>query len=223
MKTMLAGVAALFATFGAAQAGWSEKVLIEFNGTSGANPAGALVANVAGVLYGTTTGGSVNDGTVFSLTPPAAGKSAWTEQVLFTFSGADGIYPYAGLIADAAGNLYGTTNSGGEYGHGTVFKLTPPVAGTTAWTHSVIWSFNGSNGNTPYAGLIADAAGNLYGTTYSGGASNDGTVFKLSPPAAGATVWTESILLSFKGTDGSNLNNSLGDFGLGVKVGRTRA
>jgi uncharacterized repeat protein (TIGR03803 family) len=85
---------------------------------------------------------------------------------------------------------------------GTVFKLTPPAAGQTAWTETVLVSFNGANGNGPAAGLIADSAGNLYGTTNEGGASGLGTVFKLTPPAAGQTAWTETVLVSFNGTNG---------------------
>ena len=79
-------------------------------------------------------------------------------------NGTDGVYPFAGLIFDAAGNLYGTTYEGGTYGYGTVFELTPTRGG--GWTETVLHSFgNGTDGDVPYAGLIFDAAGNLYGTT----------------------------------------------------------
>jgi uncharacterized repeat protein (TIGR03803 family) len=99
--------------------------------------------------------------------------------VLYSFAGSDGSHPRAGLIADAAGNLNGTTHNGGTSGYGTVFQLTPSGA------LNVLHSFTGgSDGTYPEAGLIADAAGNLYGTTYGGGASGQGTVFQLTPSGA---------------------------------------
>src|SRR5664280_693963 len=111
--------------------------------------------------------------------------SAWAaaqERVLHSFNenGTDGLNPYAGLIFDAAGNLYGTTFGGGAYGYpfGTVFELTPAAGG--GWTEKVLHNFNnnGTDGAYPYAGLIFDAAGNLYGTTAHGGTYNYGTVFE---------------------------------------------
>jgi uncharacterized repeat protein (TIGR03803 family) len=142
------------------------------------------------------------------------------ETVLYSFCAqarcTDGYYPVAGLIMDKAGNLYGTTEHGGawngDYGSGTVFELTPPAAGKTAWTHKVLYSFcaqvNCADGSYPAAGLIMDKAGNLYGTTFQGGAHYGfGTVFELTPPAAGKTAWTQKVLYSFCAqtncTDGS--------------------
>jgi uncharacterized repeat protein (TIGR03803 family) len=106
---------------------------------------------------------------VFKLSPSG------TETVLYTFTGGiDGGGPFAGLIADSAGNLYGTTVSGGV-GNGVVFKLSP------SGTETVLYSFTGgSDGGQPFAGLIADSAGNLYGTTNSGGLGNNGVVLKLA-------------------------------------------
>src|SRR5438094_3376844 len=99
-----------------------------------------------------------------------------TETVLYSFTGSDGAYPAAGLIADASGNLYGTTNSGGANSWGDVFKVTPKGTAT------VLYSFSPSvsDGFYPQAGLIADASGNLYGTTYYGDGHGYGTVFKLA-------------------------------------------
>jgi uncharacterized repeat protein (TIGR03803 family) len=112
-------------------------------------------------------------------------------------SGNDGQNPFAGLIAHQ-GVLYGTTQSGGASGNGTVFKLTPPAIGQTHWTEKVLYSFaGGSDGYLPNV-LIA-YQGALYGTTTFGGASNQGTVFKLTPPAIGQTKWTETIVHNFVG------------------------
>ena len=157
--------------------GWTETVLHSFNGTDGSNPYAGLIFDVAGNLYGTTSnGGDYGLGTVFELTPAAGG--GWTEQVLHSFNGTDGNGPIAGLIFDKNGDLYGTTAGGGNYGHGTVFELTPTAGG--GWAEQVLLSFEGSGGGDPQSGLIFDAAGNLYGTTQNGGAGV-GTVFELSP------------------------------------------
>jgi uncharacterized repeat protein (TIGR03803 family) len=119
----------------------------------------------------------------------------WKEKVLHNFgNGTDGDYLYGGLISNAAGNLYGTTYQGGTFGHGTVFELTPAAGG--GWTEQVLHSFgNGTDGAYLYGGLILDAAGNLYGTTYVGGTYGHGTVFELTPTAGGG--WTELVLYSF--------------------------
>jgi uncharacterized repeat protein (TIGR03803 family) len=202
-----------------AQAAWKETNLVSFNGTNGNNPDGGLIFDARGNLYGTTFhGGTSGNGDVFRLTPPAPGKTAWTETVLYTFSGTNGKGPNGNLIFDSAGNLYGTTVAGGAHGDGTVFKLTPPAPGKTAWTETVLLSFNGTNGNSPRGSLVRDKAGNLYGAAAGGGAvqcnPNNGlvgcgTIFKLTPPAAGKTAWTETTLVSFKGTDGSSPNGGL--------------
>jgi hypothetical protein len=86
-------------------------------------------------------------------------------------------------------------------GCGTVFKLTPPAAGETEWTESVLYRFAGKDGDglEPFAGLIMDASGALYSTTFTGGVDGNGTVFELTPPAAGKTKWSESVLYSFPG------------------------
>jgi len=130
--------------------------------------------------------------------------SGATEKILHSFRGEpiEGSVPASGLIADKAGNLYGTTTGGGAYQHGTVFKLTRDGRG--GWTGSVLHSFEGvPDGAEPYAGLIFDSEGSLYGTTFSGGtgtcplASTCGTVFKLALSASGE--WTESVLYNFRG------------------------
>jgi uncharacterized repeat protein (TIGR03803 family) len=155
-------------------------VLYRFTGRDGAVPHGRLTFDAAGNLCGTThNGGTTGYGTVFQLT------SSGVLNVLHSFTGGtDGAYPEAGLIADMAGNLYGTTGGGGAAGQGTVFQLTPSGA------LNVLHSFTGgSDGGRPAADLIADAAGNLYGTTVLGGANTScpggcGTVFELAAPAS---------------------------------------
>jgi uncharacterized repeat protein (TIGR03803 family) len=168
---------------------WTEAVLHNFgSGSDGIYPTSSLTFDSAGNLYGTTQAGGIYDfGTVFELMAAAGG--GWTETVVYTFNdnGADGYAPAAGaLIFDAAGNLYGTTTYGGAYFFGTVFKLTPTVRGT--WTETLLHEFAGPDGYSPWAGVIFDATGNLYGTTINGGTHqcNDqdfgcGTVFELMP------------------------------------------
>lgn len=214
--------AALFAmscglTFGQA----TEKVLWNFGGPNdGTNPAGSLVFDHSGNLYGTTTAGGANDnaGTVFQLSPESGG--VWTENVLYNFCSAlnredctDGQEPVVGVTFDKAGNLYGTTELGGKgcwafLGTcGTVFKLARPKSPATAWTESVLYAFCVSydfctDGMTPTSQVVFDASGNLYGTTLWGGGSVQGgnlgiaagDVFELTP---GSDGWTETVLYSF--------------------------
>jgi uncharacterized repeat protein (TIGR03803 family) len=162
--------------------------LATFNFTNGASPEAGLIVDASGNLYGTTNGGGTNyQGTVFKI---AAGTNALS--TLVTFDETNGSYPAAGLIADASGNLYGTTTQGGMNNDGTVFKI---AAGTH--TFSTVVTFDGTNGSGPQAGLIADAAGNLYGTTGYGGTSNDGTVFKIAAGTHGLNT-----LAVFDGTEG---------------------
>jgi uncharacterized repeat protein (TIGR03803 family) len=172
----------------------TETVLYSFGAFGdGVSPYAGLIFDAAGNLYGTTYGGGAYQcslgagcGTVFELSPNGTG--GWTETVLHSFgNGTDGAIPSAGLIFDAAGNLYGTTAYGGDYGgyngDGTVFELSPNGSG--GWTETVLHNFhyNGTDGVSPYAGLIFDAAGNLYGTTREGGTSSYGTVFEITPVA----------------------------------------
>ena len=171
------------------------KVLHTFNGKNGAGPMGVLIRDAAGNLYGTTAGGGAGKcskfgcGTAFMLNK--AGKQVW----LHSFQGTNGLGPYAGLLRDAAGNLFGTTLEGGDtgcnapYGCGTVFKLDK-----TGKKETVLHKFTGiPDGYFPEALLVSDKAGNLYGTTYEGGADSLGAVFKID------TTRKEAVLYSFTG------------------------
>jgi len=162
--------------------GQTETVLYSFAGgtSDGMAPQAGLVQDASGNLYGTTTaGGAAGNGTVFELVAPKSRKGAWAEKVLYSFgTGTDGAAPVGRVVLDTAGNLYGTTSLGGASGYGTVFQLKP---GAT-WTETILHSFqNTDDGNTPYAGLVADASGNFYGAATAGGNNGGGTIFELSP------------------------------------------
>jgi uncharacterized repeat protein (TIGR03803 family) len=178
---------------------WTEKVLHSFNGQDGAEPFASLIFDAKGNLYGTTEAGGANgDGTVFELT---SSKGSWTETTLYNFNGQDGNEPEGGVVFDAKGNLYGTTTLGGTYDDGTVFELTSSGG---KWTERVLHNFNpsGKDALFPEASVVFDSNGNLYGTTYGGGANGAGTVFELTPTSKGA--WTAKVLHSFNlnGKDG---------------------
>lgn len=189
----------------------AETVLYNFTGgTDGGFPSGALVRDAAGNLYGTTVsggtgtsclGGTASCGTVFKL------DATGIETVLYSFTGPpDGGNPSAGLLRDAAGNLYGTSAYGGyllacfsSSGCGTVFKL------DSTGTETLLHRFSIGDGAFPLSGLIPDAAGNLYATTYSGGAYDYGTVFRLDRITSKLTV-----LYSFNlGPNGANPGSGL--------------
>ncbi|MGO9126696.1 MAG: choice-of-anchor tandem repeat GloVer-containing protein [Terriglobales bacterium] len=129
--------------------------------------------------------------------------AAQQEQVLYSFPTNSGFAadPFGGLIADTAGNLYGTTNLGGSSNYGSVYELSPPTS-NAGWRETDLYSFgDGDDGGFPYGALVFDAAGNLYGTTAGGGSSAClcGTVFELSPPASPGGSWTLTSLYSFVG------------------------
>jgi|ERR1700722_860148 len=183
-----------------------EQVLYNFFNVGGtANPLGGVISDASGNLYGTTFySGAYGNGMVYELTPAASG---WKQTILYSFNpnGIEGFGPTAGLIFDASGNLYGTTEFGGTgdctngFGCGTVFELSPSASGT--WTETILHDFQGTDGWEVHAGLVMDSAGNLYGTTANGGAYKQGTAFELSPGANG--TWTETTLHNFTGgTDG---------------------
>ena len=158
--------------------GWNETPVYRFSAATS-----TVVLDQAGNIYGSS---STNEHSmVYKLTP---GKKGWTKKTLFTFGNKkkDGAGSTT-LVLDAAGNIYGATVAGGLYGeeqeglgYGTVFELVPPV-GAGKYTEKVLWNFNGTDGEGPYAGVILDGAGNLYGTTSYGGSLGLGTVFEVTP------------------------------------------
>jgi uncharacterized repeat protein (TIGR03803 family) len=198
----------------AAQPAWSQtyRVLYSFTGgDDGASPQSSLIRDAEGNLYGTTyKGGAFHYGTVFRLDP--TGK----ERNLHSFDGVDGMWSSSSLLRDAAGTLYGTTQDGGtpegggcRHGCGTVFKV------DTAGKETVLYAFTGKAGGAlPYAGVVRDGNGNLYGTTYWGGHmsacgdSGCGTVFKLD------TAGKETVLHAFTG--GADGGHPYGDLTLDV-------
>jgi len=175
-----------------ADGGWTETLLYSFGKGDvlrGYDPVALIFDRTTGNLYGTAFQGGSGEcaagcGGVFELIPGGDGK--WTKKVLYIFHGSDGATPDATLTLDALGNLYGTTVQGGAHNDGTVFKLTPHANGK--WTETVLHSFNGKDGSSPYSTLVFDAAGSLYGTTSLGGNFSDcdnrdgcGVVFKITP------------------------------------------
>jgi uncharacterized repeat protein (TIGR03803 family) len=188
--------------------GWTETVLYSFSasGADGASPAAGITIGKNGTLYGTTSfGGANSTGTVFQLTKSAKG---WTEKVLHSFGATgDGSYPYAGVMLDAQGNLYGTTSIGGAVGYGSVYKLA-----NKTWTESLLYSFTGKNGDGSgmyYVNLISDKAGNLYGATAFGGTNGTGTVWELVYSKTKKT-YSEKVLYSFGVAGGSDGNYPYG-------------
>jgi uncharacterized repeat protein (TIGR03803 family) len=179
--------------------------LVSFNGTNGANPEGGLVMDANGDLFGTTfNGGANNVGTVFGILNTSSGYAS-TPTTLVNFNGTDGSLPSGSLSIDANGNLFGATSFGGAFFGGTVFEVTKTSLGY-ANTPTTLVSFDGTNGSIPDGGVIADANGNLFGTTRDGGAFGVGTVFEL---VKSGNSYTLTTLVSFNGADGSTPLGSL--------------
>jgi hypothetical protein len=206
--------ASLLAPCAAAQAHFA--TVYEFSG--GAAPAGLTAAN--GVLYGTA--GSPDCGTVFELQPPGPGGGQWTQTVLYTFTGENGdACGPNGLTAGPNGILYGASIGGGFTHDGTVFELLPPTSPSASWTETVLHSFTGGAGGTPFGNVIIGGQGEIYGAS-SDGTYGCGNVFELRPPAAPGGEWTETVLYSFQGgEDGSTPYSPVTTAGDGSIYGTT--
>jgi len=197
---------------------WTETILYSFpTAKQGYEPNGDLVFDSVGNLYGATMFGGGkgttcdsfyggNCGAEFKLSPSKKKGGAWAEKVLHSFAGGtDGANPNGGLVLDGKGNVYGTTYGGGNEsgecgsgGCGTAFELKPPTKKFGPWAEKQLHVFaGGSDGERPAAGMIFDAGGRLYGTTFSGG-----TIFSLTPPAQESQKWRKAILYSFNESDG---------------------
>jgi hypothetical protein len=210
---------------------WTETVLYVFKGQhygDGSSPAGTLLIDSSGNLYGGTGyggtgecmifGGVVGCGTVYELSPPKKQGEAWTEKVLYSFKGGkDGQLAGESLTFDAQGNIYGATAYGGGYGScnepyyqhcGAIYEVSPPKTKGGKWTEKVLYGFKGvksGNGANPNGGLVLDTKGAIYGTTYIGGyncphnsGQGCGTVFELMPRSKKGVLWKEKIMHRFK-------------------------
>jgi uncharacterized repeat protein (TIGR03803 family) len=188
--------------------------LAAFKGASnGSSPISGLISDSSGNFFGTTDGGgSTGYGTVFEL---VKNGTSYTVKTLATFSDALGGDPFAGLTADSSGNLFGTTSLGGSGGDGTVFELVKQGA---SYVFNTLVSFTGLNGSTPYGELIVDSLGNLFGTTYLGGAKGAGSVFELAKNGSGYTMTT---LMSFSGKNGADPDSALIQDSFGNLFGTT--
>ena len=181
---------------------WTQSVIHAFTGgDDGSGPGARVTVDRSGNVYGMTpTGGAYGLGTIYKI-HQAGG--AWDFRVIHAFTGgADGSSGSAGRMILRKGHLYGAATTGGNYGSGVVFELTPSGAG--GWHFRTIYSFQGEpDGNFPYGALLFDRGGNIYGTTYYGGENGIGAVYELSPRPIGG--WEERVLYSFQGgTDGNS-------------------
>ena len=174
---------------------WSESVVYQFDGAAGTRPNGIALSGALNrssrVFVTAFAGGSGNNGAIGVLQPNASGS--WTLLTAYSFVGRpDGAGPFGPVLLDKQGDAFGTTASGGVAGDGTVYRLKP---NGSVYSERVLYSFKGgSDGDHPQAGLTADSQGALYGTTQYGGASDMGTVFRLTPSRGG---YSERVLYSF--------------------------
>ena len=179
---------------------WKETQLYVFQGTDGALPTNAdLVFDSFGNIYGTTSQGGTPElctqygcGAAYQL---SKSNGSWTGQIIYHFEQGPGFDPYAGMISDSAGNLYGTTVGGGTYDYGTVYKLTQQNG---AWSQSTMYDFTPSPdfGAWPQAGLTSDNHGNLFAATWNSGPEGGGVAIQLSPVGEG---WNASLVYAFLG------------------------
>jgi uncharacterized repeat protein (TIGR03803 family) len=182
-------------------------ILVSFDDASGGGPLGGLLADTSGDLFGTISSGTTSDGAVFEIVKTATGY-ATTPTMLASFDGGDGSIPEGSLIADANGDLFGTTKfGGGASGQGVVFEIAKTPDGYAS-TPTTLAAFTGPDGLNPGDDLIADANGDLFGTAFSGGSDNMGTVFEIAKTADGYAD-TPTILVSFTATPGASFSTGL--------------
>jgi uncharacterized repeat protein (TIGR03803 family) len=197
LRRIVIGAVVAIASATGALAGAKFQVVYDFAGGTGdgAGPAGPLLTDGRGSLYGVTSnGGSADDGTVFRISQ--RGKE--TVLHVFTGTGGEGSEPFGGVIADASGNLYGATSGGGINGLGIVFEVAPNGSETVLHTFQGICCGN-SDGSFAYSSLVADGQGAMYGMTMNGGSSSDlGAVYRVMSDG------TESVIHAFAGTDGAH-------------------
>lgn len=205
------------------QQGWKQTVIHAFTGgdDGAVGSLGALLVDSRGALYGVTElGGQYGAGVAFRLSPSG---NNWNYTTMYAFQGLpDAGFPYGGLIADSRGRLYGTTYFGGANGLGSIFEIGAGATVRTPWKESVLYSFQGdTDASFPTSTLVFDAAGNLYGTSSTGGnpSCDCGTIFKLTPRSGG---WDASVLHSFAGNgDGQSPSYGLTSDGKGNYFGVT--
>lgn len=184
---------------------WNERILRSFSQLGGNTPYDGLLADKNGTLYLAGNGGMTVYSAVFQLTPPVGGAGPWSPTVLYSFIGGtkDGAYVTGPVVADANGVLYGatTTYSGLVNGCGLVYSLTPPVVTGGTWTESIVYSFlGGTDGCNPIDKLTVAPDGTLYGVTATGGASNLGTVYQLTPSAVAGGRGPRALFIASPGT-----------------------
>jgi uncharacterized repeat protein (TIGR03803 family) len=204
---------------------WEETILHQFTGAPDGNtPEGRLVLTSTGKLVGTTSRGGAHDmGTAFVAFPTESGDDSAGGKIVYSFGSflGDGINPNAGLLA-APGKFFGVTIGGGTKNRGTVYQLTPSADGSAPWTETVLYSFRpAGDAAFPAGELLMDKSGNLYGVTTQGGAHNLGAIYELSPPAVPGGSWTETVIHSFNGTDGTLPSGRLVFDADGALVGTT--
>jgi hypothetical protein len=204
---------------------WEETILHQFTGAPDGNtPESTLVLTSTGKLVGTTSRGGDHDmGTVFVAFPKDSVDDAWGGKIVYSFGSfpGDAINPNTGLLF-AQGKYFGATIGGGTKGRGTVYQLTPSTDGSSKWTETVLYSFKPAGDAAFPAGELAmDKSGNLFGVTAQGGRHNLGAVYELSQPAVAGGSWTETVILSFDGFDGTLSGGRLVFDADGALVGTT--
>ena len=215
MRVSCSRVAVILLLLSGAAMGQTLTNLSSFTGSGeGSFPYAPLIQSSDGNFYGTTvSGGASNNGTVFRISPGGNLTNLWS----FT-GGNDGSLPLAALVQGLDGNFYGTASSGGASNNGTVFRISPTGSLTNLWSFT-----GGSDGSVPFAALVQGLDGNFYGTASSGGASNNGTVFRISPAGSLTNLWSftggddgvNPMAGLVRGSDGNFYGTTAGSQGFG--------